>query len=391
MKFNISIKSLLYSSAIIYSLNAISNVVRLVFGINEVVQYVLLISVICDLIFIIIFINYIKYSRTEYLLFIFIFISAIIGMIEYPFSRRHITDFLMPVLFISKVAVVRGLPMQTSSYMIGYSYFFDFISKITIYMTIVSIVIYFVSINYLGMTSYSGNSPLIYFFFVNNLIDSKYILTFFAFLISIYSGNRASVLVCFILTLIIVLKSNKLNFKTIGKGVIVVAMVFILINIIDRFEINAFQKYALTIDSIMNFQNDEDIDIDVTAAGRFDEIISSTANMDYIDYVFGRGIGFTYEVGHRSVDETTKNVSNVHFTPIGIITKYGSLFYLLFMIYYINGMVFLTNSKMSTKNTYILIAILFDSFFAYTLIINTLIPICLGYNLNLKKNGKILN
>jgi hypothetical protein len=194
------------------------------------------------------------------------------------------------------------------------------------------------------------------------------------------------------------LLNSKITFK--GFSIFIVSLIFFVFAIsqIDFSSISALDKIAFTFEQAKEIEltskpDDNELAVmEIFTANRSTEIVSVLAKMNGpIDFIFGRGIGFTYPYESMAQDFSNPEYSNVHFTPLNLITKYGLIFYLV-LAFYIAVILFRGNRKSKTSLFLILmcISIIVDSFFAYVIFVIPFFPIALGfiqanYKFNLNK------
>ncbi|PKH91652.1 hypothetical protein CXF76_10970 [Pseudoalteromonas sp. 78C3] len=125
--------------------------------------------------------------------------------------------------------------------------------------------------------------------------------------------------------------------------------------------------------------------INKLSAGRFDEVFAIFSEMEISDFLFGMGNGYTYELMLSSGE--MKDVTNAHFTPVGLLSKYG-IFYTLFVYYFFLKLLFTSKIKGradTDKVVYLAVLFLFlESFFSYSLFVVSITPILIGSLLSFK-------
>ena len=111
---------------------------------------------------------------------------------------------------------------------------------------------------------------------------------------------------------------------------------------------------------------------------RYLEVVSSFSYLQTpFDFICGLGLGFVYEIiplpsmlAPLASIENLKGVSNVHFSPVGILVNSGILgviSYLGMFVFSIRSLLSQPKSKLSTTLTLCLIGVYVETFFAYNL------------------------
>ncbi len=368
----------IYSIVISSSLYFLITIYRLFTLENEIIQQFLVITLSLDVIFVCFFISKIKLIKFEIILIICLIPSIITGILTNEPSRRWLTDILIPLLFISKVAISRGFTRNIimSQKLNG---LYKKHAHWTFFFVIFGMVIYLLISIIFELNTYAGLEPPVYSTFIVFLLYNNYVGIIIVILIVFYSGKRAIIIA---LTLLLILYGllNKITLKKIIIAfVLFTVTTFSLYYFYEDLEKQpVFEKYMNTISTIQDGNKE---DLDNTGGGRLDEINSILKQMQPYNFILGKGIGFTYIVGK---DEVNAEVANAHFSPIGITSKYGLLFYIPFMTFYFSLLLagfknFKYNNIWLKFSFYYVFAMLIDSMFSYSLFINPLLPFCMGY------------
>ncbi|GAK99709.1 hypothetical protein JCM19314_894 [Nonlabens ulvanivorans] len=212
--------------------------------------------------------------------------------------------------------------------------------------------------------------------FASYLQGNPLILILILILILLY-GKRAQ-LAGALMTFVayIILFQKKKIFKYLMLGIIgIIVFTVILEQFSDN---NAIRRLTYTYEQVTDAPSLLE-GLSAVSAGRDDEIDSIFALMtDEVDYLFGLGVGFTYDLGVY-VD---KDVSNVHFSPLGFLSKYG-MFFTLFIYYYLFNTLFSFNKRYVDRNYIVgyslFIFIFIESFFSYSLFVTPLAAVSIGY------------
>jgi hypothetical protein len=116
----------------------------------------------------------------------------------------------------------------------------------------------------------------------------------------------------------------------------------------------------------------------VATAGRWAEVHEIIKSMSLLDWIFGHGAGFTYQL--ELLDGTVlESYANSHFSPLSLSYKYGVIFAILFYIW-IAKKTFFCPDLDSRKLFWVLIIVLLliQSCFAFNLFVEFLLPVALA-------------
>lgn len=354
----------------IYSLvGIILSIYRTVFQENYL-EIFLLVGAVFDFLIVIIGRKYLVKKEVLFVVFL-MFFSLVAGILnENEVSRRYITDFTNPLFFFTKIFVF-SLYWETNS--------FDSYLK------------YYIKISFWGSIILL---PITYFIFIDNSVSRLAIFPpmelpfsffmqkgglFFLFsvLVIFLYGKRAQ-LVGSIFTFLIFL--FVFNFKKIHKYIpFLILGTIVFFYLLQNFTDNlAVQRLTNTIDQYFESLGGQEVLANLSS-GRDEEIKTILEKMKGVDYITGKGLGFTYEVQTR---DYIKEVGNVHFSPLSFLSKYGLIFTLFIYIYIVSNMLKYKNYKwnISYISAYGTVVFVFvESFFAYALFVTPIFPIVFGY------------
>ncbi|NRF39199.1 hypothetical protein [Pedobacter foliorum] len=312
--------------------------------------------------------------------------SLIVGFVENEISRRFITDFLLPLNFLLKMVIIRN----GSNEKVFKMQFLVFIKRyvwITLSSAVVSLSAFYIfkadSAAYLGLT------PILSPAYIKSLLDNKMGIVLLCIVLAFLSGKRAILVGCisiFVAFLLFIGKGKSLKLL-LGLGLVGI-MIYLLPNRDSISTSQAGNKLSSTIETA----DIHDVStLDKLTGGRFAEIESINENMSFLDYVIGKGVGFTYSF-KRDSEVVAEDYGNAHFSPISIISKYGLLFFITFSIYIVNAVKGIT-SKNYAQRFFVLFIVgcMIEYLFAYGIFIDKLLPFALGYvqvSHYIKKNVK---
>ena len=118
--------------------------------------------------------------------------------------------------------------------------------------------------------------------------------------------------------------------------------------------------------------------------------------MDVIDYVLGKGYGFRYfYFDSVEMEEAGVTHSNSHFSPAGILLKFGFvgvlLWTLLFIALLIKSFIVRKISYVDYANFAFLLSVLIQSLFAFLLFTNPILPMVIGLIMSPRKKYDVVD
>ncbi|MDN3381579.1 hypothetical protein QL995_02645 [Pseudoalteromonas sp. APC 3358] len=362
----------LYMVPLMSCMGILLSAFRISDGISFILVY-LLFSLVLDLILVMFYAK--SFWNKDVAICLFLLIPPLlVGLVNNEFSRRHLTDLLVPILFFIKVSFFSKywLNKDISEYIKIYS-------KITLLLSFFLLIIVYSLFSSSGATRLSIFPPLelsaSYYLFSNPIL---FVLSFF--LIIAY-GKRAqliSAIIVFCVSYRFVNYKMKLVFIMIACFIIA-GVTFFISNDPNNISVRRF-VYSIGLLFNGDFES-----INKLSAGRFDEVFAIFSEMEISDFLFGMGNGYTYELMLSSGE--MKDVTNAHFTPVGLLSKYG-IFYTLFVYYFFLKLLFTSKIKGradTDKVVYLAVLFLFlESFFSYSLFVVSITPILIGSLLSFK-------
>ena len=260
-------------------------------------------------------------------------------------------------------------------------------SKYLFIFSFLAIILFYIFSYYIDI--YVGSGLTTHPFLILSILSGSIFQIILVFLIVLASGKRALLLS----SIIIIVYSQIKIIKKIPLKFIIITSVFSF-SIYSYFVIDfdnylSIGKYIWTYDKLAESGFDFTLDnqlINIASAGRLGEINAVASKMNFVDFIIGKGVGFKYDY-ERLDGELVSNYNNIHFTPLSLISKYGLIFF-IFLSYYI-----FRNLKNISNYGYLnvffglyLIGLLMDMIFAYSIFIDSFLPIAIAYLAIPKKN-----
>ena len=340
------------------------------------VYYTLILSIVIDSLLILSYINKIKFNKLEILLIFLIFNSLLIGVINnhLNFGRQFLTDLLFPLFFILKISLFRNI-FKRKDAISFIKKNLAFACRLLLIFSFISLFVLFLfkdDINYIGNSIYT--SP----YLIISFLKSFNLKVLFTILINVFSGKRAILLASIIIVLFgYLFIKRKFPFSVILT--ISLSIFFIFTFIFDNADNSKILgKYITTYENLMKNDLDNKF-LDIATAGRYGEIIGVLEQINSINFFIGSGVGFTYNYVKISGDLIEYH-NNVHFTPLGLISKYGFIFFFLIYIYMIKNLI-----KIKSYNliyvffSLYIIGLIIELFFAYHIFIDPFLAIAIGF------------
>lgn len=326
--------------------------------------YYLSFIVLLDLLLILLFNNKLitKYTVACFVLLVPAFI---IGFFNNEISRRYLTDFMLPFIFFLKIAVFSEYwkTQSMEKYIIKFS-------RITFAVSLILIFVVYFIFMYFDASRISILAPL-------EVPAALYLLTnpilfLMTLILIVLYGKRAqlvSVVIVFLISFKIVSPKIKLAFLLMVP-ILLFSLFTFIVNEPDNISV---MRMVYSFELLMNG------DFGLLSAGRLGEVNAILKDMEWSDYIFGKGNGYVYERPSSQGGFTV--VSNAHFTPVGLISKYG-VFFTVFVYYFFFKLFISLNLKESGvyhKAIYISVLVIFiESFFSYALFVLPILPVLLG-------------
>lgn len=304
--------------------------------------------------------NYSKYYLTTEFISIFSAFFAFLFVSNINFNERNVFKSMEKIIEIFSVIILLiGTINVLSGYMLSY------LTSYTIYLSI------------------SGKFlliPIAWF-----LLTDKNKSFLFTFLIVLLGGKMGVFISSIAMTVFII----KYKYKIKSFYFILFFIFSIICLILFLFIIKDFTGIGI-IDKIngnYNIFNVDSNNIITFGAGRLNEVFSVFDSFTFINYLFGKGIGFEY----LDITNGLDYIHNVHISPFGLISKFGlivtfSLYMFIFYLLFKKDLNSVSN-KMNVFFKSIVIGMLIFSLTEYSFFINLILWISLGYlaNTNRKK------
>lgn len=340
-------------------------------------QVFLMIGAVLDLIIVFFGIKYVM-NKTILFILLLLFINFIVGLLnENELTRRYITDFTNPFFFFSKIFIFAF-----------YWRFYDFSKYVKYYLKVA----FLGSIILLPLTYYlfyNAGATRLSIFPPMELPFSYFMQTgrayfFLSFVVIILYGKRAQFIGA-IFSLVLTTLFFKKN-EIIKYTFIILIGIYGLNYLTKEYSNNlAISRLITTVESFQESSNAEE-GFEQISLGRTAEVEAIMAEMnDTSDYIFGKGLGFTYTL---NFDVIYKEYANAHFSPVSFLTKYGIIFVLFFYYFLLSVML----KRIKYYPAHYLTAIgtcLFvfaESFFAYSFFVTPIFVVVFGYIIYYQNN-----
>jgi hypothetical protein len=344
---------------------------------------------ILDLVFILSNFKHIKFDFIILVLVLLVVLSLIIGLYNNEFSRKTITDFAVVVIFLLKIILFKNFILK--DYKLIKRVFDRFMPYFIYSATLtISLFLIFSQIKFI----YAGLTLQLLPYFTNSLFIGSLLKIFYTIVLVFFSGKRASLLSFLLVFILFFLNKYSIKIKLV-VGIFLIFLFSIIARVFVDFEsVNpSIDKYKSSLDQFDDFNLFESFDIDdpvldVLSAGRTSEINSVFNTLSPFHYFFGKGCGFVYTNYRISQDEFMFNYSNVHFSPLNILSKYGAVFFIFFYLFLLKFLFNNNPSDFVICSKYIVIGYLFESLFSYLFFVDMLFPLFIAISQTRKIYGE---
>jgi hypothetical protein len=355
-----------------------------VLGIYDPVHIFLAIKFSVDLLFITLYFLGAGSPKVPITLYPFVFLPIypiFIGLVNQQVNVTFISDIIVFNLFFLKILIFYSIFREEKNRDLFIQFAKNF-SLLALFISF-SLVIFFQLLNFLGYSFYFSLTPEITYGYALAVTSGKFLLSYLYLISGVLSGKRmllVGVIVIFFLLYYRYLNKTKHNtFLLIVAIPIAILIAYKLSSVLlgvgkigslfqraDLFELSFF-------DMIRALDN-----------ARYNEVAGIIQSMNGIDYVLGKGYGFRYfYLDNIEMKEAGVTHSNAHFSPAGILSKFGFIGVLWWTLFFL---FILTRSFLIRKITSVdyanfafLVSILVQSLFAFILFANAILPMVVGF------------
>ncbi|WP_452598276.1 hypothetical protein [Pontimicrobium sp. MEBiC01747] len=382
-KLNVNIHTFYIVNIItIIILGLIATLLRGFTDIN-LIRYILFLNLINNSWYIIVNLHKLKLKLWTSVLFILVIISFIKGLVVSPISERSILDFYKPISFLIIYQIFSSLKRGDRDLIVNKikTSYANFLLKSSIFFGITVVVLLIFFRGYPGLRLPLTIPLTVYALNIANMSVIGLII------VGIFSGKRA-ILVASLPVLILVIKKQLTVKKVIFFLVSVLLLLIVLYPKLDNINSSkAFNKYRYTIKKFEKFKETKDLELLNHASGqRLQEITSGFHDFNSLDYIFGKGVGYTYDLYNVKRTKLIKeDYGNIHFSPASLVLSYGLLFML---ILYSSLILILIKARKYYKSRgdafnvkvlyFIVLSFFIESLFAFILFVVPFLPICMG-------------
>lgn len=352
----------------------ILSTLRTVFS-SQLSFYILLVSAILDLI-IIIYCYKLLRSRLIGFLILILILSTFVGLFNSnEISRHFITDFTNPLFFFCKI-IIFSKYWRTSSFEMYIKYY----SNIAFWGSLFLLPIVYFIFQSSGIKRLAIFPPLELPFSI--YMQSGGLFFFVTLIMIVLYGKRSqlgSALVTFIVFIFIFKRKQFLKYLMLSI-VLIIGINFLFSEYSDNL---AIRRLTYTFNQFIDSENATE-GVSAVSAGRDLEIETVLGLMDSPkDYFFGMGSGVSFNLNIFP----KKELSNIHFSPLSFIFKYGIIFTVFIYGFLLREL--FSIRKQNIDRMYLaaygtLVFVFIESFFAYALFVTSILPVVIGY-LNYKR------
>ncbi|XOV79191.1 MAG: hypothetical protein ACFHVJ_20125 [Aestuariibacter sp.] len=308
-------------------------------------------------------------------------LAPLIGLGNQFLNRTFMTDMIVYYTFFFKIFIFYHL-FKDIKYVNQYHRFLNSYTFWAVVVGVLTISIMTLLKNY-GHKFYFSSSPDITFAYAMSIVKGNTIGSYFIMLIGVLSGKR----MLFVGLSVIFLLSFRRYVSSTRHNLIMVAVILGGMLFLETTNYLALPGIA-KIQQVFSTEASDFVELLQKAAPhRFNEVLSIMYVMEWYDYILGKGFGFRFFwLGNEELHEAGITHSNAHFTPFGLVSKFGilgaSLFFIMFFYVLRKAFKLRKESPISYMNYLFMVSILIQSLFAYILFNNTLVPLVIAYVLS---------
>ena len=335
-----------------------------------IMRMTLLTLLINNLLFVVFLLPHLRIKLSYILVALIILINFVIGVIKFDFTLKTILDSALPIIFFAKIIIISNL-CANSKYLCFIKENLIFYAKISLFAAIIGVIAFY------GLdtneSAYVGLTPSIMPYYILAFLNKSFVMLAITAFIILLSGKRSIILAAIIISVF-----NIKNFINTRLLIFICLIIFILPIYIEIESLRSIVKLLDTFDAVNAL--DQDVANNLTG-NRLAEIATVYSEMSLLDLPFGQGAGYSYQVGIEGELRTY-----VHFTPMGLISKYGIL--ITIVIYYFFLKAFRTPLKKNLMNRFLklfLLAFLVESAFSYLIFNDKILAIVIGVILGQEK------
>lgn len=344
-------------------------------------EYMLLLSAIFDLFIVLTGWKKLINNKIITLVLILLLISLIVGLFNNEMSRRFITDFTNPFFFFAKIYIFK-IYWQKYDFSL---YVTKYYIRAAFWGSLALLPFVYLLFSRAGATRMAIFPPMELPFSYH--MQSGGLFFFVSLIIILLYGKRAQLIgavLTFFMYIILFKKKQIVKYL-----VIAICGSFALWYIFENYSDNyAVSRLSSTFTQV---EDNRQGGVEGVAGSRAVEIESILREMTgAVDYIFGKGFGFEY---HFEFNQTNKMHSNAHFTPVALLSKYGTFFTLFIYLYFFYC--FFNFKRKNFDLPYFTalgtcLFVFFESFFSYALFVTPIFPVALGYILYRQQKLKTL-
>lgn len=359
-------------------------------GIADFTKVILATNLVLDLSIVLLGLQSLKKLKTPFSLILLIVyintVSLILGIANYGLTQAILKELIIYNTFFLKIIIFYNV-FQIREYRYEFLKFAVRHSIVAVAAGAIAIVALQI-LSYIGYKFYFASTPNITYALTMSMASGSAFYTYFVMLEALLTGKRMiffGALVIFILGYRQFLNTKKNNLFFI---LVVIPLISYIFFYYSDF-LSGVAKLVKTFDWEFITENSVAAIAQQVDRARYGEFVGIIKAMDIQDYILGKGFGFRFFWdGFEEARFMGRDHSNAHFTPIGILSKFGVLGTLLFLSLFVGTLIRAYRQRQRDKLDYMnflfLMGIYTQSLFAYILFNNPLIPIIMGLILSSK-------
>ena len=357
-------------------------------GIPGIPPLLLLFYRILDLITIIAFLYFcgsrVRISGADYLLMIFALYPFFIGFQREQFSLTFGNDIAIYFMFVAKIFMIRTAIERICAAQDISKVFQPLVRKLVLWCIVIAIML----IGSLLLLTFSGfsfyyQSPAELTFAAALVLSKGNILMFiFIVFLALLAGKRMIIIGLLSMGLVAILANSRVRYASFRFLLLITffsPIIYYLLNFMIGVELDFLDKITGTYRSVERALNRTDIFLEFLMFVdpiRFAEYVSLKPHLTGWNLWVGNGYGFRYELDPEFLNRfgytLDATVTNAHFTPLAIVSKFGLVGLVLCLM-----IMFKVLFQKNTNSSYLIyasklafVAMLVQSIFAFGFFIN---------------------
>ena len=345
-----------------------------------------------DILFILSNLKRLKLTIFEFSVIGILFFHLILGILILPQYNdaytevRALKDTVLPIMFLMKCIIFRKI--FSVEKLANYK---KFLIRGTFFIIAIQFLMLLLALSEDG---YRGLNPPVNILLASFLSGGPFLFFILSIATLIFAGKRSVLVSLAIAWLFVSRRVTKSTFL----ACLIAGIVYSLTFLIDISNIPIVDKFVYTFDAVKKIMEtgltteQKRAAMYAATAGRSEEIFTILAFMEPINWLTGKGPGYSYEFTRLLADTVdgkgSSEISNAHFTPLAITYKFGIIIALYFIFYTSRNIIWgIKNGEVLISSMLLLFII--QSIFSFNIFSEILYPIFVSWLMVVRKDKKI--